>query len=234
MRRHWYLLLIIPAAAAIVVASILTQTSDAPPILSPSEFEEPTQDGFEINPAALSEEDAEIKRLETHASKAGARSTDVEFQRAMESASEKVRRSGFQLALSLAGKEGGEAPARVVSGALSNGASDLRRTALVEARRVKDLGLTRELLEFAKRPGVEGDLALDALALSGDLRAADLLCELASSGTSDRSRRIRAVALLSQLDDTRALEILRELAQSDDAELARVATAAIEALRARK
>lgn len=234
MKRYWYLLLL-PLVAGVLLAVFFGMNESHDHVVSPADDTSVNDRSQErsVGPAPAAEGDA-LASLRAHAETAGAKSTDRVFLDALDSPDQALRSEGFKLALSLARVEGQEAETQLVMNAAQSAAPDLRTKAFIAARQVKDERLTQILLDSAPRPGAEGDLALDALALSGDSRAADYLCELASSEHSPRGKRIRAVALLSQVDDERVPEILVDLKASQDPDLAKVANASLDAYRARK
>jgi hypothetical protein len=91
-----------------------------------------------------------------------------------------------------------------------------------------------ELMRIATASGPERFLAVQALAFVDDPEAQAKVLETAKSEEVPRAERLSAVALLSQLSLTEAVNYLQDLAVGDDKELARCATEALVALQIRR
>ncbi len=169
-----------------------------------------------------------LSKIKEHATSPSARSSDKVLTDGLNDSDPEVRVAAFDVALALAKKEDGSAPAVLLRAAMKTALADMRTKALVAAREVKAVELVPDLIALFERGGPEAPLALDALALTPDQLASDTVCNVAENEKSTRSIRIRAVALLSKVDTARAIRILKVLASGKDEELMRVAMAALE------
>jgi hypothetical protein len=145
-------------------------------------------------------------------------------------ANEEVQLTALDKSMELAAKNGPAALAEVIRAGLGAGNPRVVQQSLREARKHPLPALVPDLLEVADSKAAHRFLAVDALAFTDDDRARAKVIEVASREDGEKSERIRAIALLSKVRDSQALQLLGQLAGSQDDE---IRTVALEALSAR-
>lgn len=138
-----------------------------------------------------------------------------------------VQVKALEKSVALAQKAGPQAVNEVIRAGLSVATARVVQQALREARKHPSPELVPDLLEVADSSAAHRFLAIDALAFTDDDRAK--VIEVASRADGDKSERIRAIALLSRVQDERALLLLGQLTGNADEEVRKVASEALDA-----
>ncbi len=140
-----------------------------------------------------------------------------------------VQVKALEKSVALAQKAGPQAVNEVIRAGLSVATARVVQQALREARKHPSPELVPDLLEVVDSSAAHRFLAIDALAFTDDDRARAKVIEVASRADGDKSERIRAIALLSRVQDERALLLLGQLTGNADEEVRKVASEALDA-----